>query len=255
MADLGGLALAVQEGKPGATLALWEAVRYFVTGKALEYSRRSRVPFDDLMQDGFLAVLSAVAKFEPEKGFAFLIVLSFCLKTEFSKEAGTRSTKRDLLQYTESADAPRYKDAPDGPTVTESTPDPEADLALLGVDYADFLNYCRRLIHAALGALPDNWAGVLRCHYLEGLTLEETAQRLGYSGKEAAGYAKGCALRFLRRCSRRRELFECLEIFEDFHCYEEAARSTKAGSFQRTGISSTEAAAIGHYAAALPLQS
>jgi len=43
----------------------------------------------------------------------------------------------------------------DSPTVEETVPDKSAGLAFMGVEYRDFLTYCRNIIGAALGTLPD----------------------------------------------------------------------------------------------------
>ena len=50
------------------------------------------------MQAGFLAMLDAVEKFDPERdGGGFLAVLRLTLKTRFAEESGIRTTRRDAL--------------------------------------------------------------------------------------------------------------------------------------------------------------
>lgn len=58
-----------------------------------------------------------------------------------------------------------------GPTVGELLPDDGAALAFMGVEYVNFLDYCRREIQAALDTLPPEYAALLRLYYLEGKTL------------------------------------------------------------------------------------
>lgn len=242
-AILDGLAARVKAGEPGAALELWEAVRRFVDLKARD---RARVPgcrahADDLIQVGFLAVLDTAARYEPGEGKNFLQALSFSLRKAFAAEEGTRSTRRDALQYTDSTEAAVYQDDPEGPTVGELLPDDGAALAFMGVEYLDFLDYCRREIDTALGTLPPEYAALLRLHYLEGRTLEEAAPLCGFASKQTASDAEKRARRRLERGSRRRALRDCLEAFEDFREYQEAAgRET----WKRTGISQTEAAAL-----------
>ena len=66
--DLEELAAQVKAGEPGAVLELWEAVSRFVEMKARERTRAgSRVPLEDLTQAGFLAVLDAADKYDPDK--------------------------------------------------------------------------------------------------------------------------------------------------------------------------------------------
>lgn len=68
--------------------------------------------------------------------------------------------------------------------------DDGAALAFMGVEYADFLDYCRREIRAALDTLPPEYAALLRLHYLEGRTLETVAPLCGFSSKQTASEAE-----------------------------------------------------------------
>ncbi len=120
-------------------------------------------------------------------------------------------------------------------------PDDGAALAFAGVEYRDFLDYCRRLIAAALDTLPERWAELLRLHYLKGRSLEEAAPLCGLSCKQAASDVEFRALLRLERGKYRRELRDCLEAFEDFREYQTAA---KCETWKRTGLSRTEAAAL-----------
>ncbi len=232
----------VRTGEPGAMLEMWEAVRLFVEAKARDYANRCFVPIDDLRQDGFFAVMDAVELYDTgrEHG-SFLSLLSFTLQKRFFEEMGVRSSKRDALQYAESIDCPAFSDEPDGPTVGESLADDGAALAFSGVEYADFLDYCRRVIGSALSTLTDTQAAILRLHYLEGRSLEAAAPLCGLSSKQAASEAEQRALSRLERGRYHRELRECLTAFDDFRAYGEAAQRD---TWSHTGISQTEAAAI-----------
>lgn len=228
---------------PGAVLELWEAVRRFIEMKARERTRAgSRVPFDDLTQAGFLAVLDAADQYNPgRENASFLSLLCFSLQSRWAEEAGTRTTRRDALQYADSTETAAHRDDPDGPTVGELLPDDGAALVFMGVEYADFLDYCRRVIAAALDTLPPPQGTLLRLHYLEGRSLEDTARLCGLSCAQAASDTAARALLRLERGQYRRELRDCLEAFEDFREYQAAA---KYETWSRTGISRTEAAAL-----------
>ena len=216
---------AVQAGEPGATLKLWEGARHFVAKSAHRWARNSngRTPHEDLIQAGFLAVLDAVERFDPEReDGSFLSVLRLTLKSRFAEESGIRTTRRDVLQYAESMDAPAYED---GPAVEDTVPNRGAALAFAGVEYGDLLDYCRRIIGAAMGSLPPAQAVMVRLHYLDSLTLEDTALRCGMSSKQAVKEAEERALDRLARGKYRRELRECLWAFEDFHAARDAAKA------------------------------
>lgn len=225
--------MAVQAGEPGATLKLWEGARRFVAKSAHRWAHNSngRISHEDLMQAGFLAVLDAVERFDPEReDGSFLSVLRLTLKSQFAEESGIRTSKRDALNYAESMDAPAYED---GPAVEDTVPDRGAALAFAGVEYGDLLDYCRRIISAALDSLPPAQAAIVRLYYLDGLTLEDTALQCGMSGKQAVKEAEERALYRLARGKYRRELRECLWAFEDFHAVRDAAKAD-AWSASRT---------------------
>ena len=241
--ELDTLALRVRGRESGAMLELWEAVRRFVVMLAL---RRATVPgcrttVEDLTQAGFLAVITTADQYEPGAGYSFIQALLFSLKKAFAEESGTRSTKRDALHYADSTEAAAYRDDPEGPTVGELLPDDGAALAFMGVEYVNFLDYCRWEIRAALDTLPPEYAALLRLHYLEGRALEESASLCGFSSKQAASEAKFRALNRLEHGKHRRELRECLVAFEDFRIYQKAA---KRDTWAKTGLSQTEAAAL-----------
>ncbi len=233
---------SVRAGEPGAMLELWEAVRRFVEVKAKAYAYRCRVPLDDLRQDGFLAMLDAVKLYDTEREHSdFLTLLAFMMQKRFSEEVGVRSSKRDALKYADSINVPAFSDEPDGPTVGEALPDDGAALAFSGIEYENFLDYCRGVIGAALDTLTDAQAAILRLHYLEGRSLNDAAPLCGLSCAQAASETEYRALTRLERGRYRRELRECLTAFADFRDYWEA---TQWDTWSHTGISRTEAAAI-----------
>lgn len=241
--ELEELAAQVKAGEPGAVLELWEAVRRFVEMKARERARAgSRVPLEDLTQAGFLAVLDAAEQYDPDRGNAsFLSLLSLKLWKRWDEEAGTRTTRRDALQYAESLDAPAVAGDEDSAPAVDLIADEGAALAFTGVEYLDFLDYCRRVIATALDTLPAAQSAVLRLHYLEGRSLEAAAPLCGLSCKQAASDTEFRALLRLERGKYRRELRDCLESFEDFREYQTAA---KCETWKRTGLSRTEAALV-----------
>ena len=229
-----------KEGERGAVLALWNGVVRFIEWQARKYADHPgcRTTAEDLTQAGFFALLDAIELYRPEQGTRFLTVLSWTLKKHFADENGMRTSKRDALQYSGSTDEPREID---GDEVTTEIEDEGAALAFMGVEYADFLTYCRGVINAAFATLTERQAAILRAHYLEGRTLEETAAATGFSCGEAARNAKETALYRLEYGSHAAALRECLEAFEDFHTYHSAAHGNH---WRDTGLSQTEAAAL-----------
>lgn len=215
--------LSVRAGEPGATLILWESVRRFVAKAAYGWASNSngRTSYADLMQAGFLAVMDAAERFDPERENAsFLSLLRRTLRARFMEESGIRTTRRDVLQFAESIEVPALGDE-DGVTVSDTIPDNGASLAFIGVEYRDFQLYCRNVIGAALDTLPGNQATVIRLYYLKGRSLGDIAGICGLSGKQAVCDVKDRALDRLARGKYRRELRECLETFGDFRAIQD----------------------------------
>ena len=241
--ELEELAARVKAGEPGAMLELWEAVRRFVEVKARDRAKATGccVEVCDLTQAGFLAMVKTAERFERGQGYGFLHALGYALRNAFAEATGTRSSKRDAIQYADSADEAAYRDDPDGPTVGELLQDEGADLAFAGVEYADFLTYCRGVIGLALDKLTPTQAAIIRLHYLKGWTLEEISQMRGLSSRQTVQQTEQRGLQYLSQCSMTRELRDCLTAFEDFHAYGEAAQRE---TWMWTGISRTEAAVL-----------
>lgn len=238
----------VKTGEPGAMLELWNAVRNFVAMKANERAgiKSNSVPFDDLMQSGFLAVVDAAEKYDPSRdgSSSFLKLLSFCLQTRFAEAAGIRSSKRDALLFAASIDEPAIQDDPDSPPAAEAIPDDGAALAFVGVEYADFLTYCRGVIEAALELLPAAQADLLRLRYFEGRSQQKVAKMCGLSCKQAVSDTESRLLYRLEHGKYQRDLRDCLDAFEDYQQYAYAGGISSFTRFNHTGISITEAAAL-----------
>ena len=250
------LATDVKEGKPGAMLKLWEAVQRFVAMKARKqieqyYQYQVYVTLDDLMQSGFIAVVDAAERYVPDPDVKsnetnrYLALLDFTLKTRWRELYGVRSSKRDALQYSDSLDAPAFRDDPESPSIADATPDESAAIAFMDIEYKDFLEYCRRVIGAALDSLPEEQAGAIRLHYLKGMTLDSIAELYHKSSRTAIiATIQRAFYRLTHGSKYRRPLRECLEAFEDFREYNGASRNTGIGAFKHSDMSSTEAGAF-----------
>lgn len=236
------LALAVQAGQPGAILELWEAVQRLIRFKAKKRANNPacRTSFDDLVQVGFLAMVDTAEKFDPSKGYAFNTALNFYLKRRFNEADGVRTSKRDALMYSKSIDEPLSASGDSDTTIGELVPDDGAALAFMGVEYADFLDYCRGVIYMALERLTESQAGIIRAHYFKGKTLKEIGRERGISTAAASNIEQSAFTNLY--CGRYgKELRECLDAFMDFHTLMDAATNNR---WRQTGYSRTEAAAF-----------
>jgi RNA polymerase sporulation-specific sigma factor len=176
------LALLVQQGDTGALPRLWEQTRRLIAQKAYAYynrldGNRRGVEVDDLMQQGYFALLDAVRHFDQEDGYKFNTYLYNTLKTAFSVAAGTRSQKRDMLDYASSLDAPVGEES-DSRAIADLVPDRTAETAfdtLLVEDIARvILDESRRL------TTPLQTRIIFECAYM-GRTLKSLAEEIGKS--------------------------------------------------------------------------
>lgn len=240
------LAARVKNGEQGAALELWNGVHLFIEREARKYAAAfaGQTTPEDLTQTGYFAMLDAAKIYDKERGANFLKALRFCLQKRFAEEVGVRTSRRDAIQYAASADSPAYQDDPEGPSVGDMVEDESAAFAFDCVEYADLVQYSRRLIVSAFSTLPEKQRNLLTAYFFSECSLYAAAELSGYSCKQAAFDGMKRALRYLQRGSHSRRLRACLDAFEDFEPYFSAAGRYGIGIYTRTGMSATEAAAI-----------
>lgn len=245
--EMNALVVRARGGDKEALAGLWDAVLWFIRVKAVGYAKNNiagTVTAEDLVQAGFFAVYDAVQVYDETRGTSFLTVLKYYLQKRFAEEAGVRTSRRDGLQYADSTEQALYSNE-DSMTIADTLEDENAALELEGVEYRELVAYARRVILAALDGLPEGYGVLLKGHYLDGFPLNAAAAVAGYEGRASASQAHMRALHYLKTYSKYKgELRACLDAFEEAAPYLDVAQNTGAGSYIRTGISSTEGAAI-----------
>lgn len=245
--EMNALVVRARSGDKEALAELWGAVSKFIHMKAVGYAKSNiagTVTVEDLEQSGFFAVYDAARVYDKTRRTSFLTVLKYYLQKRFAEEAGVRTSRRDGLQYAGSTEQALYSNE-DSMTIADTLEDESAVLELEGVEYKDLVAYARRVILAALDGLPEGYRVLLKGHYLNGVPLNVAAAVAGYESRASASQAHLRALHYLRSYSKYKgELRACLDAFEEAAPYLDAAQNTGAGSYIRTGISSTEGAAI-----------
>ena len=186
------LAARIQDGERELLPQLWEQVRRFVCRMA--YRRIGvldgigGVELDDLIQSGFLAVVDAVGYFQPDGEYKFLTYLDNCLKTEFARASGYRTSKIDpLCTRCKSLDAP-LGDDPEGDTLLDFQEDPANQIE--DAERRIWLEQLRETMNKAISSLPEEQQAVLECRYWKDLTREETSAVLGVNCTQAQLYER-----------------------------------------------------------------
>ncbi len=232
------LALAIQQGDRERMGELWEQIEGLVKWKAsrivtaLELRGRScGVEYDDLVQCGFPAMVSAVETYKPENG-TFSNWFMFYLKSEIAKITGIRTSRSDNepLNTAASLDAPMGDD-PDSDAMWEIIPDPLCMAGFEAVEAEQYRGQLHNALEAAMGELSPVQADILRRRYWQGLSLGAIGEDIGKSGERVRGIERE-AIRELRRPRISRQL-RCFIDFDMYH-------GTGLGAFRSSGSSIQE---------------
>lgn len=182
------LAIAIQNGNEELMCQLWEQCKGFVCQQALKWSKaweqRTDFDTDDLIQSGYFALCEAVKGFEMGKG-SFIGLLSFYLKTEFSKVVGCRTAAQmKAPSYNAvSLDAPAYNDTENETTLGEIIA--AVDMGFEAVEDALYNQHLAGVVREAVNSIPEQQSKGIDLYYLQGKTQKETAERLCVSGSRA----------------------------------------------------------------------
>lgn len=233
------LVTAIQAGETERMGDLWEQVAGLVKWKANHVmtaldlrGNPCGVELEDLMQSGYIAMVESVHYYNPESGVAFSTCLIKRLKTIFAEITGyrTKSGQNEPLNNSLSLDK-TIDDETEGATLGELVPDPKAAATMQAIDERVWQDQLHEALEAALAALPEQSADVLRLRHYQGLSVADVGQLRGTT-PENVRQLESKAIRQLRKLSVARHLRPFYDF--DFYC------GTGLGAFQRTGMSVQE---------------
>lgn len=151
------LAQRAKSGDQDALLTLWAQVRRLALKKARRWAvyHSGGVEIEDLEQAAFIALMGAVAGFDPEAGFCFNTWYGTFLLKEFNIATCRRSQRqiRDPLNRAFSLDS-TPPGSPEGPTLAEIIPDERAEDTLREVERRMDLQILKSILTEAVCALP-----------------------------------------------------------------------------------------------------
>jgi RNA polymerase sigma factor (sigma-70 family) len=182
MSNVNDLAVKAQNSTV-SILPLWNAVRGLVCTWANR--RTAKVSdADDLIQAGFLALINAVAGYNPEKG-DFITILRFHIRTQFNEASGLRGTKRRPEINAASLDAPLG----DGTetTLLDTLADPASDFAD-GVIEQESIWQDYAALMTEIDKLPDYLRLALMLTCRNGLTYKTAAGIMGVTPEQVRWY-------------------------------------------------------------------
>lgn len=237
----------IQEGHQEHISQLWEQVYRFINmqaGKYLrhfsEFERENCV--DDLVQDSYFSLLSAIEKYE-DRGGSFLTYLDVRLRNGFRSIMGLRTSKQrnDLQKNAVRLDAP-IAGEDENLSMAEILPSIETGFTEILED--DKWNQIRKKIKIAISALEEPRQEILVLTMLEkNCSAADAGRMLGYDQATTYGTfatAQKKLSKYIMRDKKRRKEFEIDDILS------RGMRSVGLTSFNAGGqyISSTEAAAF-----------
>lgn len=195
---------AIQAGHHEYIPDLWKRCQKIIYRKAVRFKalhENCKQEIEDLVQCGYFAMITAIKYYEPNKDIKFLTYLNKPLLREFLRASGWLTTKRDLIDYAVSLDAPIDEDGET--TLADIIPDTEG-----GENVIDKLHHEAAIdtINKALSKLPKRKAALLRAIYFEGMTETAAGRVYGYKTAAAAEQAHYTALRSLRHGAFSHEL-------------------------------------------------
>lgn len=204
---------AVQAGNCDRLPELWAGVRGFVAQKAMRKMRAyqytntdAAVDMDDLIQEGFIAMLEAAETFQPDRGMSFLGWLDLHLKTAFNNALGLRRLRdlHDPIHQRGSLSRTIQLDG-DGGTLAEFAGD--GGEAIDGAEREIWLEQLRAALERSAAELSPMERRALSGRYCLELTLQQIAAAEGVS-HQAISYRAERAIQRIRRGAAAEELAE-----------------------------------------------
>jgi RNA polymerase sigma factor (sigma-70 family) len=235
------LAQRIQGGDTSSLAELWAQTERFFKGKAWslwtrygEMCARGGVTPDDIVQQGYFALLDAIQAYDADGEYKLLTYAKFPLMTHFRKLCGIRTSKRDPLQVADDLNAPVDDD---GDTeLLDLTSDPNADKAFTDAENAIFNEELRAALDKALEKLPTRGAAAVKGRYLDCKAQGDIALEMGVS----QSYVHSLEQNALKRLRAERDL----RAFHDEVLTHYAMKFTGFKAWKESGMSSTERAAI-----------
>ncbi len=230
----------IQQGRDDLICDLWKELRGLVAWYAVRFhahlvASRGAAPVEveDLIQSGFIAMVEALPRHDPERG-SFTTFFRFYIRKAFHSAIG-RSEKHDPLNNYIPLDAPVNDDEPEGATRLEYIPDPRDYYS--GIDESIFLEQLHKALETALNAIPAKEAAALRAEYWQGKKQVEIAEEMGCSDEWVRQLRNG-GLRHIRNSSAQAQLERFLDMETPFY------KNVSVEHFTRTHTSAVEAVAI-----------
>lgn len=177
------LALRAREGDSQSCALLWQNIRPLICKlifarytQNTERCKRYGVEPEDLIQEGFFAMLEAVRAYDPEKGFKFASYLNFPVMKRFNEAVGIRRHKQDPIDNCTSLDC----ELPEGDsTIGDFVPDEASAQAFDNSERETVLEQLKSTLDYVLNRIEGG--EIVKARYLDGETYDSIGKQLGVS--------------------------------------------------------------------------
>lgn len=235
--SLDELVYQIQHGHEDLIPELWNEVKGLIRYFAISFCRqwdcsKFGIELDDLVQEGYFAMLDTLRKHDPEKG-SFNTLFAYDLRRRFQDAIGRTGRKRgDLLNHCLSLDAEIDPSECNGDSLYELVPD--------GYDYTGpveqkiYIQQLHEELEKILSSIPADEAEVIKAVYYENKTLAEIADSQSQT-RENVRQRKDRGLRNIRKSKYIRELERFIDLETNFY------KKVSVDSFNATHTSAVEA--------------
>lgn len=201
----------IQDGITELIPSLWENTEKFFYLQARKWfnkypdmCRRAGVELEDLEQEAYFAFTDTIGYYKREEGLKFLTFANFPIKTRFNDLLGLRYEAQKKLPLNGAVNIEKPI-GEDDVTLLDTLECPVAAEEFLSLEARIDNEILRKDLDFCIDNLKPVEAAAIRCRYFEGLTLEETGERLGVS-RNMARSREADGLRNLRRGQNGRRL-------------------------------------------------
>jgi RNA polymerase sigma factor (sigma-70 family) len=229
------IAISIQHGNKSLIPILWNQVQKLITSFAWKYYLKyasmcsaAGVTADDLIQEGYFALLDAVNSWTPESSCVFTTFLNYPIKNRFNAACGIRGNGSNVLNNSISFETPvGVDDLTLGDTLEEKENGYEA------VEQSIYIQTLHIDLDKAMEKLTENQERVIKDFYYNQFPMKHIGDQIGLTDKETCRMQKAALIKM--RYSKH------LMTYRDEIIY----RYGFDGSwllFKNTGMSSTERA-------------
>ena len=229
------LAIKIKAGNASLLPQLWKQCEGFIRKEACRWARafedRPDIDADDLTQSGYFALLDAVQRFDPGRGY-FIPVLAVTLKTAFADTCGTRTQQQRQDPLTKSplrfeSPMPGNDDLTFGDTISDPSNCYE------DVEEKMYQEYVSTTCHKAVDSLSNRQRDTINLYFYQNLTQKEIATQQGISSQRV----RQIVVDGLRHIRNSRFSPELEEIYYNSRNY---CRGVGLSAYRRTNTSSVE---------------